>query len=190
MNEPSPPPMEGGTLRARVWQRIRPAQSALPWHTVVAASVSGAITIAILGAAGDVAGTPILIAAFGSSCVLVFLLPDAPLSKPINVVGGHLIAALCGLAVHELLPTTWWSLGLSVGIAMAAMAAARVIHPPAGGTPIAILLAHEGWSYLVTPVLVGALVLSACALTYRLVLTRFQNRARTAGAGDEPGRAS
>ncbi|UBH06674.1 hypothetical protein K8P10_002185 [Leucobacter sp. Psy1] len=91
----------------------------------------------------DLARTLILIAAFGSSCVLVFLLPDAPLSRPLSVVGGHSIAALCGLLAHTVFPTRWWSLGISVGVAMAAMALARVIHPRAGGTPIAILLTHE-----------------------------------------------
>ncbi|KKI21439.1 MULTISPECIES: HPP family protein [unclassified Leucobacter] len=167
---------ERRTRRPSLWSRVRPTQPAIPWHTIVGASVAGALTIAVLGLGGDLVGTPILIAAFGSSCVLVFLLPDAPLSKPINVVGGHLLSALCGLAVHAVLPTAWWSLGLAVGIAMAVMAAARVVHPPAGGTPIAIMLAHEGWGYLLTPVLAGALVLSACALAYRFLLRRLERR--------------
>jgi CBS-domain-containing membrane protein len=131
------------------------------------ASLGGALTIAVLSLTGDIVGTPILNAAFGSSCVLVFLLPDAPLSQPLNVVGGHLVSALCGAVAHAFLPTTWWSLALSVGAAMAAMASLRIIHPPAGGTPIAILLAHEGWGYLLTPVLAGSLILTTCALLYR-----------------------
>lgn len=158
---------------ARVFTRHQPA---LPWHTILAASVAGALTIAILGLVGDATGFPILIAAFGSSCVLVFLLPDAPLSQPANVVGGHAVSALCGLAVHSLLPTAWWSLGLAVGLAMAAMAGGRVIHPPAGGTPIAIMLTHEGWGYLFTPVIAGAVVLTVCALTYRWLLDRIGTR--------------
>lgn len=170
--------------RPSLWSRIRPTQPSIPWHTIAGASVAGALTIAVLGMTGDLAGTPILITAFGSSCVLVFLLPDAPLSRPINVVGGHFLSALCGLAIHSVLPTEWWSLGLSVGMAMAVMAAARVVHPPAGGTPIAILMTHEGWEYLFTPVLAGALVLTACALAYRLLLRRLSRRP---GAGRRRG---
>ena len=159
------------------WRSLRLAQPSMPWHTILAASIGGALTIAVLGAAGEFTGTPLLIAAFGSSCVLVFLLPQAPLSQPLNVVGGHCVAALCGLLAHVVLPTAWWSLGLAVGVAMAAMAALRVIHPPAGGTPIAIMLTHEGWEYLFTPVLLGALVLTTCALTYRWILKRLSLRA-------------
>ncbi|MBT1003880.1 HPP family protein [Paenarthrobacter sp. DKR-5] len=156
--------------RATVRRFMTPTQPRAPWPAILVAALGGALTIAVLSLTGNATGTPILIAAFGSSCVLVFLLPDAPLSQPVNVVGGHMVSALCGVAAHAFLPTAWWSLGLSVGAAMAAMAALRIIHPPAGGTPIAILLAHEGWGYLLTPVLAGSLILTACALLYRVLL--------------------
>ena len=149
----------------------------LPWHTILAASVAGGLTIAILGLTGDIAHTPLLIAAFGSSCVLVFLLPEATLSRPANVVGGHIVSAVCGLVVHTLLPVTWWSLGLAVALAMISMSFLRVIHPPAGGTPLAVMLLHEGWGYLLTPVLAGALMLCACALSYQAALRRLSRRA-------------
>ena len=175
---PIPTTAARGTWAAAFWARIRPTQPALPWHAILAAAVAGGVTIALLGEAGNLAGTPILIAAFGSSCVLIFLVPDGPLSRPLNVVGGHFLAALCGLIVQTFLPVTWWSLGLAVGLAMAAMATARVIHPPAGGTPIALMLGGEGWDYLFTPVLAGALALSACALIYRFFLARFSRANR------------
>jgi CBS-domain-containing membrane protein len=157
---------------------VTPTQPRAPWTAILLAALAGALSIAVLSLTGDAAGTPILIAAFGSSCVLVFLLPDAPLSQPVNVVGGHMVSALCGVAAHAFLPTAWWSLGLAVGAAMAAMAALRIIHPPAGGTPIAILLAHEGWGYLLTPVLAGSLILTACALLYRVILARTAKQTR------------
>jgi len=160
----------------RIKKAAVPTQPAMPWPLLLAASLGGALTIAVLALTGDAVGTPILIAAFGSSCVLVFLLPDAPLSQPVNVVGGHMVSALCGVLAHAFLPTEWWSLGLSVGVAMATMAALRIIHPPAGGTPIAILLAHESWGYLLTPILAGSLILTACAIAYRVLLHRLRER--------------
>lgn len=159
-------------MTRRIKRAAMPTQPRMPLPLLLAASLGGALTIAVLALTGDAVGTPILIAAFGSSCVLVFLLPHAPLSQPVNVIGGHLVSALCGVLAHAFLPTAWWSLGLSVGAAMAAMAALRIIHPPAGGTPIAILLGHEGWGYLLAPVLAGSLVLSACAVAYRVLLYR------------------
>lgn len=174
---PDPPRADSSAaLLSTIWRHVRPTQQLPPWHLVLAASVAGGLTIALLGITGELAHTPILIAAFGSSCVLVFLLPDAALSQPVNVIGGHFIAALSGLVVHTVMPVTWWSLGIAVGLAMAAMAAARVIHPPAGGTPIAIMTTHAGWGYLFTPVLAGAVILSACALAYRLTLARLTPR--------------
>jgi len=159
-----------------LWSKVRPPQERLPWHTVVAASLAGGATIAILGASSDLFHAPLLVAAFGSSCVLVFLLPDAPLSQPANVIGGHFIAAVAGLTVHAILPVAWWSISIAVAAAMAAMAALRVVHPPAGGTPIAIMLTHEGWGYLFTPVLAGAVVLTLCALTYKYMLGKTSSR--------------
>lgn len=153
-----------------------PTQPAMPWHVVLGAALSGALTIAVLTLVGHAADAPLLIAAFGSSCVLVFLLPDAPLSRPVNVVGGHMISALCGVAAQAFLPTEWWSLGLVVGAAMAAMAMLRIIHPPAGATPIAVLLTNAGWDYLVAPVLAGSLTLTACAVTYRALLHFLRRR--------------
>lgn len=167
MNSPRQPSAPSGgkkclPVRLRGWPR-----ESLPLTTIVAGGLGGAFTIALLGFTGDFFGVPLLIAAFGSSCVLLFLVPDSPFSRPVSVVGGHVVAATCGLLIHSVLPTAWWSLGIAVGLAMIGMASLRVIHPPAGGTPIAILLSHQGWDYLLMPVLVGSLVLSACALGYR-----------------------
>lgn len=39
------------------------------------------------------------------------------------------------------------------------MAFLGVIHPPAGANPIIIILGGYGWSYLLTPVLIGAVII-------------------------------
>ena len=94
------------------------------------------------------------------------------------MVGGHLVAAVCGLLVGAVAPTAWWSLGIAVGLGMAAMAALRVIHPPAGGTPVAVMVAGVGWDYLITPILAGALTLAASALAYQGLLRVVTRRRR------------
>ena len=45
------------------------------------------------------AGMPLLMAPFGASCVLLFAVPNSPLSQPANVIGGHAVATLAGLAL-------------------------------------------------------------------------------------------
>lgn len=147
-------------------------QSRLPLVTIALASCIAAATIAALGLLGDALDRPLLIAAFGASCVLVFTFPESPLSSPINVIGGHVVSALCGLLVCLFLPAAWWSMALGVGLALAAMAMLRVTHPPAGGTPIVIVLTQEGWTYLLAPVLAGAVVVALGGSLYRLLRAR------------------
>lgn len=148
------------TLLARTQPKLSLAR-------ICAAAVGGAAVIAVLSLLGGVFNLPLLAAAFGSSCVLVFTLPDSPLSKPINVIGGHLLSAAVGLLVRFTMPTAWWSLALAVGVALALMAAMRVTHPPAGGTPIAVLLAQEGWAYLFAPILIGSIIVAVGGTLFR-----------------------
>jgi CBS-domain-containing membrane protein len=58
----------------------------------------------------------LLLGSFGASCVLVFGYPDAPFAQPMNVVGGHIICTVIGLAALHLLGPHAWSLALAVGV--------------------------------------------------------------------------
>jgi CBS-domain-containing membrane protein len=42
----------------------------------------------------------------------------------------------------------------------------RVSHPPAGSNPFIVFLAGANWEYLLTPTLVGAILLVLVALFY------------------------
>ncbi|PQZ96991.1 hypothetical protein CQ017_15310 [Arthrobacter sp. MYb224] len=157
---------------------LRHLQPAMAWRHVLWASLGSFLAIAALSWVGNSVGSPILIAAFGSSCVLVFLLPSSPMAQPVSLVGGHLVSACCGLLVRTYLPSAWWSIALAVGLSIAAMALLRVTHPPAGGNPIGILLANEGWSYLVVTVLLGSLIVAVCGMVFRVFpLAKSESRA-------------
>jgi len=60
---------------------------------------------------------------------------------------------------------TWWSMALGVGLAIAAMAALRITHPPAGADPLVVLMAGTGigFDFLLFPTLTGAVALVAVA---------------------------
>ena len=115
--------------------------------------------------------TVLLIAPFGASCVLVFALPHSPLARPRNVIGGHLVSATVGISVFALFGATPWSFGLAVGIAIALMELTGTLHPPAGAGPIVVILAKAGWTFLLSPVLTGAVVIVAVAFAYHRVLS-------------------
>lgn len=157
----------GRTLvRSRVADYLRRRQPPPIPRSAALAGIAGATTIAALGLLSQLTGMPWLVASLGASCVLVFLAPDVAFSQPVNVIGGHLVATVCGLLVATVLPHTWWSAGLGVGLAITAMAVLRLTHPPAGGNPIMIMVSGAGWSTLLTPILTGTVVLVVAGVVF------------------------
>lgn len=123
-------------------------------------------TVAMLDQAG---GAPLLAAPLGASAVLVFGMPDSPLSQPSSVIGSHLVATFIGLLFDHFLPGGWVSMVLSVAVVMVVLAGLRLTHPPAGADPLVVMMSHPGWGFLFLPVLAGAVTLVAVAvLIHRL----------------------
>ncbi len=81
------------------------------------------------------------------------------------------MSAIVGLAVYALLGATPWSLGLGVGLAIALMELTGTLHPPAGADPIVAIMAKAGWSFLLSPVLAGAVLIVASAFVYHRILS-------------------
>ncbi|MFD1175443.1 HPP family protein [Paenibacillus puldeungensis] len=105
-----------------------------------------------------------LMAPFGASCVLAFGIWNAPFSQPRNIIGGHFVSSLIGILSYQWFGTTSWAIGLAVGLAIAVMMLTKTTHPPAGADPLVIMLGHMGWSYLISPVLIGSIVIVVFAL--------------------------
>jgi len=111
-----------------------------------------------------------LIGSFGASCVLIFGATNSPLAQPRNLVGGHLLASLIGVAVHKLVPDQLWlASALAVSLAIVCMQITKTMHPPAGATALIANIGSEkilnlGFGYTFTPVLSGVLILLTVAL--------------------------
>lgn len=136
------------------------AAPAAPSSRFIAQTFIGALlAIGSIGWLSQISATPWLMAPFGASCVLVFGVPDSPLAQPRNLVGGHLLATLAGLLVLGGFGYTWWSAALAVALAIVAMQAARMLHPPAGATPLVVLASGAGWDFLYSPVLGGSVLI-------------------------------
>jgi len=144
-------------------------QPQLDVRTWIKIGIGGAIGIGVVALLSEMSGTPLLIAPFGATAVLVFGVPNSPLAQPANVIGGHMLAAVIALALRSVLPPEWWAIGLTVGVAMLVMAIARLTHPPAGANPIVIFLSDPSWGFLFLPILIGSMLLVALAtLVHRL----------------------
>jgi CBS-domain-containing membrane protein len=128
--------------------------------------IGGTLGILCLSLLGQYSEVPWLMAPFGATCVILFAAPTSPLAQPRNVIGGHLIAASVGLAALYRLGDSYIAMSVAVGVSIMAMQFLRAVHPPAGANPIVIILAGKSavsLSFLVTPVLVGSILLVVIA---------------------------
>ncbi len=139
----------------------------LPWTRALAAGLASFVTIFGLAQASNQLDQLLLIAPFGASCLLVFLLPYSPIAKPRNVIGGHVMAAAVGLLVLEAFGAGPLAYALGVSLAIALMALTGVVHPPAAGNPIIVIMTGAGWSFLLVPILSGAIVIVLAGMLFR-----------------------
>ena len=80
-------------------------------------------------------------ASFGSSMVLLFGFPESPFAQPKNVFFGHLLTALVGVLFVNFIPLPiYMSIAFAVGIGVFLMILLNVVHPPAGGNPIIVII--------------------------------------------------
>ncbi|KPV78680.1 uncharacterized protein RHOBADRAFT_51117 [Rhodotorula graminis WP1] len=130
--------------------------------------------------------TPLTVGSFGATAVLLYAVPEAPLSQPRNVIGGHLVSAVTGAVISQLFSLSsrfdsgefvvdntlaargsWGSLtpvsaSLAVALATLAMQVTGTVHPPGGATAL-IVSYYRTTSYRWTYVL--DVVLSVTAMT-------------------------
>jgi CBS-domain-containing membrane protein len=141
--------------------------------TALIAGFGAAIAILILSLLNNSQHAIVLIMApFGATAVLVFGLPNSPLAQPKNVIFGHLITAFIGLIVMYTLGVSPYTLALATGLAVACMMISDTTHPPAGANPLLIMLTHQDWTFLVTPVLLGAVIIVITGKIYSSIKDR------------------
>ncbi|WP_125098606.1 HPP family protein [Leucobacter chromiireducens] len=147
----------------------RSGQPRLPWRRLLLAALGVALAVALLGLLGDTVDLTLLFLGFAPSCLLVYLLPEAPVSQPSAVIGGHVVSAMVGVGAALVAPMAWWSAALVAGLATAAMAVARIIHPPAVATAVVALATGAGWQFLLLPALAAPVLIVAVALVVHRV---------------------
>jgi len=144
----------------RLFHRQQPRQSLTK---NIKSGIGGLFCIASIAWFGFITDSLLLMAPFGASCVLIFSLPNSPLSQPVNVIGGHLISTFIGILMFQLLPFEWWIPALAVGLSISLMAIFRLTHPPAGADPLVVFMGGFGWDYLIFPVVTGSVLITIIA---------------------------
>ena len=111
-----------------------------------------------------------LIASFGSTMVLLYGYPESPFAQPKNIIVGHFLTSFVGIIflnfVH--LPI-FINIPLAVGFGVMLMILFKVTHPPAGGNPIIVIIGSVSYDYLLTPVLIGSLIV----VVFGIVINKF-----------------
>ncbi|KAI8337959.1 HPP family protein [Chlamydoabsidia padenii] len=119
--------------------------------------------------------SPLIIASFGASAVLLYGSIDAPLSQPRNAFFGHVIGALVGVIISKLflqISTTmsdeqhavvqWVAGATAVALAIVVMQLTVTVHPPGGATALIATVDDKvmamGWYYI------GIVAMSACLM--------------------------
>lgn len=111
-----------------------------------------------------------VIGSFGASAVLIYGSLKSPFAQPRNLIGGHLISAVIGVACYQLFsPLMWLAAAIAVATAIAAMHATKTLHPPGGATALIAVIGGGqindlGYFYTVVPVASGALIMLVIAL--------------------------
>ena len=124
------------------------------------AGVGAAIAIGLLSfSSEELLNISLLMAPFGATTVLVFGVPSSPLAQPKNVICGHFLTALIGVCFTAFVGVTPLTLAIATGLAVSAMLLTKTTHPPAGANPLLIMLTGQSWSFLITPVLIGAILI-------------------------------
>ena len=140
----------------------------------IVSGISAAIVISLLAflTLETSAGIWIMFS-FGATVFLVFVLYNLETAQPKNIFFGHLVAMLVGILFNETVGLSFYSLGLSVGLAVALMVYFKIMHPPAASNPIVALFTDLSFDFIFFPVIVGSLlIISMSYLINNIILKR------------------
>ena len=100
-----------------------------------------------------------LMFSFGATVFIVFVLYNLETAQPKNIFFGHLVSLLVGIIFNETIGFSFYSLGLSVGVAVTLMVYFKIMHPPAASNPLVVLFTDVSFDYILFPVVVGTIAI-------------------------------
>lgn len=101
-----------------------------------------------------------LMASLGASALLVFALPQSPMSQPWAVIAGNTLSALVGITVLHLVSAPLVAMPLAASLAILGMFVLRCLHPPAAAVTLIVVLGNVmHYRYAFFPVMVDSVLL-------------------------------
>ena len=138
------------------------------------AGIFSAFTIGVLTILTYKSALGLFIAgSFGSSMVLLFGFPESPFAQPKNVFFGHLLTAFVGVVFVNYIPLPIYiNIALAVGAGVFLMILLNVVHPPAGGNPIIVIIGSVSYDYLISPIIFGCIIILLLAILINKFILR------------------
>ena len=128
--------------------------------TPILSGISAALVISVLAYLTLETSSGVwLMFSFGATVFIVFVLYDLETAQPKNIFFGHLISIFVGIIFNETIGLSFYSLGLSVGIAVILMIYFKVMHPPAASNPLVALSMDLSFDFILFPVVAGTIVI-------------------------------
>ena len=126
----------------------------------IASGISAALVIGVLAflTLRTSAGVWLMFS-FGATVFIVFVLYNLETAQPKNIFFGHLVSVLVGIIFNETIGFSFYSLGLSVGVAGALMVYLKVMHPPAASNPLVVLFTDVSYNFILFPVITGTIII-------------------------------
>ena len=106
-----------------------------------------------------------VIGSFGASVVLIYGSLKSPFAQPRNLLGGHIISAIIGVACYKLMaPHMVLAASTAVATAIAMMHATKTLYAPGGASALIAVIGSNkihalGFLYVLVPVSTGALIM-------------------------------
>ena len=140
----------------------------------IISGLSAAIVIGVLGFLTLRTSAGIwLMFSFGATVFIVFVLYNLETAQPKNIFFGHLVSILVGIIFNEVMGFSFYSLGLSVGVAITLMVYLKVMHPPAASNPLVALFMDLSYDFILFPVILGTItIILMSILINRIILKR------------------
>ena len=140
----------------------------------IVSGISAAIVISLLAFLTlETSAGVWLMFSFGATVFIVFVLYNLETAQPKNIFFGHLISILVGIFFNETIGLSFYSLGLSVGIAIILMVYFKVMHPPAASNPLVALSMDLSFDFILFPVVTGTIVIIIMSIVInRIILKR------------------
>ncbi|MAH74399.1 MAG: hypothetical protein CBD57_01760 [Candidatus Pelagibacter sp. TMED197] len=139
----------------------------------IISGLSAAIVISILAYFTlETSGGVWLMFSFGATVFLVFVLYNLETAQPKNIFFGHLISIIIGVIFNETIGLSFYSAGISVGLAVILMVYFKVMHPPAASNPLVALFMDLSYDFILFPIIVGTIVIIFMAILINKIILK------------------